>query len=136
MRRSFLLVAAAAAALTLSSCAGAGTDDGTPASTASTRPPFRSADPTPLGPTGTPATVPDARWSAIVRDLASRGVRADPELISAEDVVFSDGSLGCPSPGVSYTQALVDGMRVIVRADGAQYDYRFGGTDAPKLCAR
>lgn len=136
MRRSLLLITAAAAALTLTSCAGAGADGPTPAPSGSNRPPFRSADPAPLGPTGTPAAVPPARWQAIVDDLTARGITGDPEVVSAEEVVFSDGSLGCPSPGVAYTQALVDGMRVIVRAGDAQYDYRFGGTDTPKLCAR
>ena len=57
-----------------------------------------------------------------------------PELVSAEAVTWPDSSLGCPSPGVSYTQALVDGMRVIVSVAGTRYACRFGaGTDL-KLC--
>ncbi len=134
MRRSLLLVAAVAATLSLTSCAAVGGSGEAPG--ASERPPLRTSDPAPLGPTGTPTTVPDARWSAIVSDLEARGVTGEPELVSAEDVVFSDGSLGCPSPGVSYTQSLVDGMRVVVRVDGTEYDYRFGGSDAPVLCTR
>ncbi len=49
---------------------------------------------------------------------------------------FNDGSLGCPKPGVQYTQALVDGMRVVVTAGGRTYDYRFGTGDTPVLCER
>ncbi|WP_223171051.1 hypothetical protein [Microbacterium sp. NIBRBAC000506063] len=85
-------------------------------------------------PSGTPTDVPPARWAAIESDLAGRGVTAPPELVTAERVTFSDGSLGCPQPGQSYTQALVDGMRVIVTADGKHYDYRFGRGDTPTLC--
>ena len=95
------------------------------------RPTFQTVSP---APTATPASVPPARWQAIVDDLAARGVKASPELVSAEQVTWNDSSLGCPSPGVTYTQALVDGLRVVVTADGTRYDYRFGKGDKPKLC--
>lgn len=105
--------------------------------TESTRPPLRTTTPGPVAPSGTPAAVPAARWEAIEADLAARGVTAGPELVSAEAVTFTDGALGCPEPGLSYTQALVDGMRVVVTAGGTTYDYRFGGDAAsPKLCER
>ncbi|MFT4295428.1 MAG: hypothetical protein QM582_08445 [Micropruina sp.] len=55
-------------------------------------------------------------------------------MISVEKVRFNDGSLGCAQPGVKYTQSQVDGMRVIVEADGRRYDYRFGNGDVPRLC--
>ncbi len=103
---------------------------------------FQTTTPGPVSPTsattptGTAADVPEARWKAIIDDLAARGITAVPELVSAENVTFSDGSLGCPQPGQSYTQALVDGMRVIVAVDGTQYDYRFGHGDVPRLCER
>ena len=49
-------------------------------------------------------------------DLARRlGVDPDDlEVISAEEVTWPDGSLGCPEPGMSYTQALVDGSKVVL----------------------
>ncbi len=100
------------------------------------RPPFRTTTPGPLSPSGAPAEVSEARWTAIVDDLAARGVTGTPELVSAERVAFSDGSLGCPTPGHSYTQAIVEGMRVIVQADGMPWDYRFGTGDRPRLCER
>ena len=34
----------------------------------------------------------------------------------AEAVTWNDGSLGCPEPGMMYTQALVDGYWVVIRA--------------------
>lgn len=61
---------------------------------------------------------------------------AAPTVVSAENVRFNDGSLGCPQPGVQYIQAQVDGMRVIVEAGGKRYDYRFGQGDVPRLCER
>lgn len=90
----------------------------------------------PLVPTGAPAEVPEAKWKALVADLAARGVSGEPTLVTAERVEFANGSLGCPQPGMSYTQALVDGYRVIVRADDRTFDYRFGRGDDPLLCER
>lgn len=107
-----------------------------PGGGASSRPPFQTTTPGAIAPSGTPTDVPEARWSAIEADLTARGVAEAPTLVSAEAVTFTDGSLGCPDPGMSYTQALVDGMRVVVTADGATYDYRFGSGDEPHLCER
>lgn len=109
------------------------------ASSPSTRPPFQATTPGLIAlaaPTGTPADVPTAKWDALVADLAGRGVAETPEIVSAEALTFSDSSLGCASPGQSYTQALVDGLRVVVTAGGQTYDYRFGTGDAPTLCTR
>ncbi len=110
---------------------------------ATPRPPFQTTTRGPLpsagpsaDPSGVPADVPAARWAAIQDDLATRGVSGTVELVSAENVVFSDGSLGCPSPGQSYIQAQVDGMRVVVAVDGTTYDYRLGQGDTLKLCTR
>lgn len=130
-------VALAALALTLTACAtGAAMTEPTPSTSTSTRPPLKTTTPGAIAPTGTPVEVPQARWDAIVADLEQRGVTATPELVSSDAVTFNDGSLGCASPGQSYTQAQVDGMRVVVSADGRTYDYRFGMGDAPTLCTR
>ncbi|WP_133541225.1 hypothetical protein [Microbacterium sp. BK668] len=83
-----------------------------------------------------PVVPGEARWAAIVQDLAGRGVTATPTLVEATAVTWPDGSLGCPRPGFSYTQAIVEGLRVIVEAGGATYDYRFGRGDVPRLCRR
>lgn len=137
MRAASRTVAASAAvlALALAACAGSPMSDSpTPGSpSGSSRPPFITTSP--LTPTGTPTQVPTARWTAIADDLAARGVTGPPELVSAEAMTFTDGSLGCAKPGQSYTQAIVEGMRVIVTVDGTRYDYRFGRGDSPKLCS-
>lgn len=98
---------------------------------------FISTEPLPSAsvPSGTPATLSAPRLAAIQADLRTRGVAPEAvQVISAENVTFNDGSLGCPKPGVQYTQALVDGMRVVVAVGGRTYDYRFGTGDTPVLC--
>jgi len=55
-------------------------------------------------------------------------------IVRAESVVWSDGSLGCPEPGMQYTQALVNGYWVIIDAAGQKYDYRGGSGGSFRLC--
>ncbi len=55
-------------------------------------------------------------------------------LISAESVTWSDGSLGCPQPGVMYTQALVPGYRVRLRGPEGEMDYHASARGALVLC--
>ena len=40
------------------------------------------------------------------------------KVLTVESVTWSDGSLGCPEPGMMYTQALVRGHRIRVDAAG------------------
>lgn len=133
MNRFAALLTGAALLLSLTACAGGTMAD--PTGAPSTRPPFQTTTPGPIGPSGTPTDVPDAKWAAIVDDLAGRGA-ASPELVSATAVTWQNGALGCPQPGQSYTQAIIDGLQVIVRAGGTTYDYRFGTNDTPLLCER
>ena len=60
---------------------------------------------------------------------------ADVTLVSAQDKEFSDSSLDCPEPGMSYLQALTHGQQVIVEADGRRFDIRVSGGHA-KICHR
>lgn len=71
-----------------------------------------------------------------VADLAERlGIAAaDIEVVSVEQFTWQDGSLGCPQPGRDYTQALVNGSRIVLRADRSLYDYHSGGGRDPFLC--
>lgn len=70
------------------------------------------------------------------RDLAARlGVPLEQvNLVSEELVEWPDGSLGCPQPGMMYTQVMTDGIRIVMEVGGAQYNYHGGGTRAPFLC--
>lgn len=58
------------------------------------------------------------------------------EVLRSEFVTWSDGSLGCPKPGVYYTQATIDGYWIVLKADGKTYDYRVGSSHStPVLCS-
>ena len=80
--------------------------------------------------------VPEDLLTAILADAAQRaGVSADDiEVTSADAVTFTDGSLDCPEPGMMYTQALVDGYRVVVDVSGEELDYRVGSGGSFRLC--
>lgn len=57
------------------------------------------------------------------------------EILRSEFVTWNDGSLGCPKPGVYYTQATVDGYWIVLKADGKTYDYRVANSQStPVLC--
>lgn len=81
---------------------------------------------------------PDVDVAIAMNDLAARfGFGADNiSLVSAEEVTWRDGSLGCPLPDMSYTQALVNGRRIVLEAGGAQYNYHSGAGREPFYCAK
>lgn len=87
---------------------------------------------------GTPdvpgASTPATRHA--VADLSKRlGVGPDEiEVVRVEEVVWRDGSLGCAEPGMMYTQALVDGSRVVLSTGGRSYEYHAGGARKAFLC--
>jgi hypothetical protein len=49
-------------------------------------------------------------------------------------VTWSDGSLGCPEPGMLYTQALVRGYRIVLQAGDERLEYHAGKSGQPKFC--
>lgn len=70
--------------------------------------------------------VPEDILDAILDDLTKRA-GADPNAAQqqrTEALVWPDGSLGCPKPGEVYTQAPVNGYRVVLEYNGKRYDYR------------
>jgi len=69
-------------------------------------------------------------------DLARRlQVNADQiTVLSAQSVTWPDGSLGCPRPGMSYTQVTVDGILIRLRAGNQVYEYHGGGGRPPFVC--
>jgi len=56
------------------------------------------------------------------------------EIVSAERVTWADGSLGCPQPGMLYTQALVPGYRIVLRANGQTLNYHSSDRGHPAFC--
>lgn len=92
-----------------------------------------SPDPTPSVETSSPEDLrAQPRVAAAIDDTARReGV--DPGLVSIaawSPVEWSDGSLGCPKPGMVYTQAVEPGELLILRVGSGLYQYhaRTGGT--------
>ena len=122
-------------ALTLAACGRFGSSpDETDASSAHPTD-VAGGSPAPGGGAKAPAGIPNAVWTAVLADLEPRvGGPADPEVISAEPMTWSDGALGCPEPGKSYTQALVDGYQLVLEVNGERYDYRVGSGTTVKLC--
>lgn len=61
----------------------------------------------------------------IAEDLASRlAIPADEiALVETTEVEWSDSSLDCPQPGVSYLQVITPGYRIILQANDTQYEY-------------
>lgn len=71
------------------------------------------------------ASVPDDLLTLLKADAAQKaGVDVSQVVvISAQAVTWNDGSLGCPKPGVMYTQALVSGYEVVLSVGGSQVTY-------------
>jgi hypothetical protein len=71
-----------------------------------------------------------------VDDLARRLEvdRAAIEVVEAKAVVWPDGALGCPQPGMMYTQVQQDGFLIRLRAQGRDFSYHGGGARPPFLC--
>ncbi|MBK5265961.1 MAG: hypothetical protein JJE47_00860 [Acidimicrobiia bacterium] len=79
----------------------------------------------PDGPVDTSA-VPADLMAKIMTDASTRsGVPVgDIFAVRAEQALWNDGSLGCPQPNMSYTQAQVDGYWVVLKAQDQLLDYR------------
>jgi hypothetical protein len=77
------------------------------------------------------SAIDDALTDAVKRTGLKR---TELEVLSAEAVTWSDGSLGCPQPGMMYTQALVPGFRIRVRAGTETLDYHAGRRGAAMYC--
>jgi hypothetical protein len=102
---------------------------------------LRPVTPDPASPgVGSPGTgsgsLSPAIVDPIVADAAARADVAVSEVIvvSAEPVTWPDGGLGCPLPGMVYTQVIVDGYQVIVQAGQQTFDYRGSSAGKFRLC--
>lgn len=68
---------------------------------------------------------------ALRLDVATSAISVE----SVEEVMWSNGGLGCPQPGMMYTQVITDGLRIVLDYDGSEYAYHSGGTVEPFLCS-
>ena len=73
---------------------------------------------------------------AALQDAARRrGVDISTlRIVMAEPVTWSDGALGCPQPGMSYTQALVPGFRIRIAAGPDILEYHASSRGMPLYC--
>ena len=80
--------------------------------------------------------VPQAFLDAVMTDASSQaGVPVgDLIVLRAEYVEWADGSLGCPEPGVFYTQAVTPGYWIEIGAGDRTLDYRLGENGFFRLC--
>ena len=111
----------------------------TPGAPRAIGPPTRIPYVQPAGPLGVPvntAQIPREVRRAVVADAAKRfGVSANSVVLtSAEQVTWSDGSLGCPEPGQMYTQALVPGFRLVATSSAGALEYHSDGQGRVVTC--
>jgi hypothetical protein len=153
-RRGWVVVSAVVLA-TLAACGSdsksADTSPGSAATTSAASTTLASVSSTPPAPNGpstsrplevansTPGSVPEGLQPAVdiaVADLAGHlSVDAGKIVtVSARDVTWPDGAIGCPQPGMMYTQVQVDGAEIILQVDGISYRYTLGGSKGPTLC--
>lgn len=103
-------------------------------------PPTRLPDPRPpVSASGEPvatATMPREVRRAVVADAAKRFKVAESAvvLVHAEKFVWSDSALGCPEPGVIYTQMLVHGFRVVAKTSAGSLTYNTDSGDRAVIC--
>lgn len=133
-------IALVAVTTSLAACAGGTAEPAgspSPSSPLTRMVPESTAAPSPSDAPASSVTAPETHLEAIRADLDGRGVAGNQALVTeAQQVTWSDGSLGCGEPGVSYTQAQIEGWRIVVVVDGTSYDYRFGKDATPTLCER
>jgi hypothetical protein len=71
-----------------------------------------------------------------MKDLAGRlnTSQESIQFVHFEAVVWPDGSLGCPQPGLEYLQVQSEGYRIQLRFGNDLYEYHGGGNRPPFLC--
>ncbi len=92
-------------------------------------------EPVPETKSGEPRNV-DEQLLIAKEDLASRfGIDAgEIEVKTVRHVHWRSGATGCPSPGMSYTMAVVPGVLILLRADGEDYRYHGRRNGTPSYC--
>jgi hypothetical protein len=81
-------------------------------------------DMTPISPSDLPANLQEVVNQAITELTKELFIPSDQIfLISAQSVVWSDSSLGCPQPDMNYLMVLTEGYRVVLAVDDEPYYY-------------
>jgi hypothetical protein len=78
---------------------------------------------------------PDVVRAALAQAASDLGVSPDQlTIIAVEARDWPDSSLGCPQPGRAYSQIVTPGYRLVVQANGRQYDYHTNRTTMIVRC--
>lgn len=130
MRLVAVILIAVLAAVGCSALPGA-----SPSGTLTTNPPLITIPPSVSFPLALGEVPPElfalaAEEAAAVANVAVETVT----VVRAERVTWSDGSLGCPEPGQVYTQALVPGFWLVLRAGEQDFDFHATEDLTFKLC--
>ncbi len=130
------VASAVLAAVALASCSGSAGQSAPASAPAVSAAPSTGTGSLPPSTAAPADTLGDAVLAQIVADAAAlTGVNeVEVTVVSAKPVTWTDGSLGCPKPGVMYTQAIVSGFQVIVQAGDRRLDYRVGRSGQAKRC--
>lgn len=90
-----------------------------------TRIPAPALNEQPAGQPVATTVMPAELRRAVVADAAKRFKVAESAVVltRAEQVTWADGSLGCPEPGMVYTQSLVAGFRVVAKTAAGELLY-------------
>ena len=83
------------------------------------------------------ASVPREVRRLVVADAARRFrvIESSVVIASAEQITWNDGSLGCPEPGMNYTQALVPGYRIVAKTVDGSLTYHTDAHAQVRTCA-
>ncbi|RME83339.1 MAG: hypothetical protein D6775_08340 [Caldilineae bacterium] len=94
------------------------------------------AAPPPPAPAGseppTPGPVEEAAIGIAARDLEVEA--GDVRIVSVEEVMWRDASLGCPREGMVAAQVLTPGYRVVVEVKGEQYNVHMNREGQGVVC--
>lgn len=128
-------VAAVALLLALGGCAASDDEAGTASASAGSPPDPAATSEVPSVPVENPTPLDD-HVDVATADLAQRRGVAEGEItvVTAERVTWRDSSLGCPEEGRVYSQALVDGYRIVLEVDGEQAAYHGRTGEQPTWC--
>jgi len=99
-------------------------------------PPTRVPAPDPVSPPTSPGGGLEVSVGEAIADLIQRlHVEAGSVFVlDARSVTWGDVSIGCPAPGLSYSQAEVTGSLIVLRVGDTSYRYHAAGSLSPFYC--
>jgi len=78
----------------------------------------------------------DEALAAAITDLAQQTGLPEDQItpVSIEAAEWPDASLGCPEEGMMYAQVITPGFRIVLEAQGQQYEYHTDQNGNVVLC--